>query len=260
MSFKLFIVVLIGLVGVGVGQVQDDSQDDEFGSQDHDQLPGGDPEPFIENIEETGEELNVLSTSDDVDHSSEDYLADQESLAAADSSFDTNIDDTEESMRHHEKAKYIDNSDEGDAIDDVASHDTMDVIENIIIETEDDDNAETSPESLHDEPKNLDAPTPVLTKDELILDLQSKLKTLEEEKEVLEENLDYYVKHESFLYKLIGGQMIEFVCVTFGLIFIMKVCDILLMVTDILEEVVIPIVRTGPVYNLQTKKEVSIIF
>lgn len=93
-----------------------------------------------------------------------------------------------------------------------------------------------------------------------ILELRSKVMSLEEKNEQLEENLDYYVKQESFLYKLIGGQMIEFVVITIGLLLIMKISDILLMVTDILEDVVIPIVRSGPVHSMQTKQEVSIIF
>jgi len=108
------------------------------------------------------------------------------------------------------------------------------------------------------ESKNLSLP--VLSKEEELQALKTQLEELQRKNEALEEDLDYYHKHESFVYKLIGGQMIEFVCISLGLLFIMKVTDILLMVTDILEEVVIPIVRTGPVYNMQSKKEVSIMF
>lgn len=110
------------------------------------------------------------------------------------------------------------------------------------------------------EPQNLDLPPPILTKEEELQALRTQLETLQQKNEALEEDLEYYRKHESFVYKLIGGQMIEFVCISIGLFVIMKITDILLMVTDILEEVVIPIVRTGPVYNMQSKKEVSIMF
>jgi len=98
------------------------------------------------------------------------------------------------------------------------------------------------------------------SKDNEIQELKTKIRSLEEKNDQLEDNLEYYVKHESFVYKLIGGQMIEFVCVSIGLLLIFKISDILLMVTDILEKVVIPIVRCGPVYSMQTKDEVSIIF
>lgn len=100
----------------------------------------------------------------------------------------------------------------------------------------------------------------VLTKDAQILELKSQIKSLEEKNEEVEENLEHYVKQESFLYKLIGGQMIEFVCISIGLLLILKISNILLMVTDILENVVIPIVRGGPVYSTTTKQEHSIIF
>jgi len=99
-----------------------------------------------------------------------------------------------------------------------------------------------------------------LTKAAEIIELKSKIESLQEKNEQLEENLDYYHKHESFLYKLIGGQMIEFVCIAIGLFLLIKISDILLMVTDILEKVVIPIVRVGPVYSMQSKEEVSIMF
>ena len=110
------------------------------------------------------------------------------------------------------------------------------------------------------ETQNLDLPPPILTKEEELQALKTQLETLQQKNEALEEDLEYYRKHESFVYKLIGGQMIEFVCISIGLFLIMKITDILLMITDILEEVVIPIVRTGPVYNMQSKKEVSIMF
>merc|ERR1712135_62809 len=90
--------------------------------------------------------------------------------------------------------------------------------------------------------------------------LKQKVESLEAKNLQLEDDLEYYSKQNSFLYKCLGGQMIEFVLTLIIAVGIIKISDILIMVTDILEEVVIPIVRTGPVYSMQSKKEAGVIF
>ena len=280
MSLKLAFVASIGLLFLLLilpegSNANQDGLSDDGGRPDSDDLPltedASFPEDSLQDVSAVDGEL--LDDDSIEDNSIEDNADEHEATPTIDAFQETASEDATnslngepvvDSLSDEPPAETVIHDNEPSLTFDHSAHHTIEMPSESEDETLDVDDAvpvgDEVLQTTDGEPQNLDLPPPILTKEEELQALRTQLETLQQKNEALEEDLEYYRKHESFVYKLIGGQMIEFVCISIGLFLIMKITDILLMITDILEEVVIPIVRTGPVYNMQSKKEVSIMF